>query len=74
MEDALFGMTFGENFKRINGLSHYSCLNSEHICLFWDNARLDDEDTPETVGMAGTDAKHEECEIHKNANVAYIII
>ena len=70
MDDALFGMTFSENFKRLkDGLSHYFGLNCYHICLFWDNARLDDEDTPETVGMAGTDEKHEELEIHIKPNV-----
>jgi hypothetical protein len=69
MDDALFGMTFGENFKMLkDGISHYFGSNSEHVCLFWDNAMLDDEDTPETVGMAGTDSKHEELEIHIKAN------
>ena len=39
-------------------------MSSDSICLFWNNARLDEEDTPETVGMAGTDVKHEDLEIH----------
>ena len=71
MDDALFGMTFGENFKRLmHGISHYFSLDSGHVCLFWENYRLDDEDTPETVGMAGTDAKHEELEIHIKPDIS----
>ena len=65
LDDALFGMSFGETFSRLkDGISHYFGVSSDSICLFWNNARLDEEDTPETVGMAGTDVKHEDLEIH----------
>ena len=70
MDDALFGMTFGESFRKLKeGLSHYFGWKCEHISLFWDNARLDEEDTPEIVGMAGTDEKHEVLEIHNKPNI-----
>ena len=69
MDDALFGMSFGETFTRLKrGISHYFGLSSESISLFWNNARLEEEDTPETVGMAGTDLKHENLEIHIKPN------
>ena len=70
MDDALFGMSFGETFNRLkDGISHYFGVSSNSICLFWNNARLDEEDTPATVGMAGTDLKHEDLEIHIKPNI-----
>ena len=69
MDDALFGMSFGETFNRLKGgISNYFGLSSANISLFWNNARLDEEDTPETVGMAGTDLKLEDLEIHIKPN------
>ena len=70
MDDALFGMSFGETFKRLKrGISHYFGLGGENISLFWNNAHLDDEDTHELVGMAETDLKHEDLEIHIKPNI-----
>ena len=65
MDDAAFGMTFNETFKRLkDGICHYLGMESENLRLYWDKAILNDEDTPETLGMEATDMKSEELEIH----------
>ena len=65
MDDALFGMSFGETFDRLKGgIARYCGLDTNNICLFWNNCELNDEDTPETVGMEAAVSKNEELTIH----------
>ena len=71
MGDAAFGMTFCETFKKLkDGICHYLGMGSENVLLYWENAILNDEDTPETLGMQATYIKSEELDIHiKTENI-----
>lgn len=55
-DDACFGMSHWESFKRLKG--------GIDLSLFWEGNQLNDEDNPDTVGMEMVFLHDEFLEIH----------
>jgi hypothetical protein len=65
VDDALFGMSYWEPFKRMKaGIAYYCGVDKDDICVYWNSNALLDEDTPEFVGMEDSIFEEEELEIH----------
>ena len=65
LDDSCFGMSCFEPFKRLkSGLAYHFNVNESKISLFWENNELQDEETPEDIGMEIGIVKREELHIH----------
>ena len=65
LDDACFGMSCFETFMRLKtGLAYHFNVNESNISLFWEDYQLQDEDTPEDIGMKLGIEKCEELFIH----------
>ena len=65
LDDCCFGMSCFEPFKQLrSGLAYHFNVNESKISLFWEDYELQDEETPEDIGMEIGIVKREELHIH----------